>query len=76
MVDPFLTLCPLAIWDNRCTYHAATHDFEGLGLGPRAGQRATSLGERPYFDPQSQSRREYLMTQMKAERESQEYGSK
>ncbi|KAM0794194.1 hypothetical protein BDR22DRAFT_901016 [Usnea florida] len=48
----------VAIWDNRSTYHTATHDFKGLGLGPRAGQRATSLGERPYFDPLSQSWRE------------------
>ena len=57
---------PLAIWDNRSAYHAATHDFEGLGLGPRGGQRATSLGERPYFDPHSQSRREFLKAQAMA----------
>ncbi|CAI6341943.1 unnamed protein product [Periconia digitata] len=48
----------LAIWDNRSVYHAATFDYEGLGS--RTGQRAVSLGEKPYFDPQSTSRREAL----------------
>lgn len=48
----------LAIWDNRSVYHAATPDYEGLG--ERLGHRAVSLGERPYFDPQSKSRREAL----------------
>ncbi|KAI9933418.1 hypothetical protein AWENTII_002528 [Aspergillus wentii] len=48
----------LAIWDNRSVYHSATNDFEGLG--PRAGQRAVSIGERPYFDPNSTGRREAL----------------
>ncbi|PVH97156.1 taurine catabolism dioxygenase [Periconia macrospinosa] len=48
----------LAIWDNRSVYHSATFDYEGLGA--RTGQRAVSLGERPYFDPQSSSRREAL----------------
>jgi len=51
----------VAIWDNRSVYHAATPDyiFEE-GLGERRGNRAVSLGERPYFDPQSISRREAL----------------
>lgn len=48
----------LAVWDNRSVYHTATYDYEGLG--PRTGQRAVSLGERPYFDPQSTGRREAL----------------
>lgn len=48
----------VAIWDNRSVYHAATPDFEGLG--ERVGHRAVSLGEKPYFDPQSTSRREGL----------------
>ena len=48
----------VAIWDNRSVYHSATYDYEGLG--PRTGQRAVSLGERPYFDPKSTSRREAL----------------
>ncbi|KAJ6144556.1 hypothetical protein N7470_008451 [Penicillium chermesinum] len=48
----------LAIWDNRSVYHAATWDYEGLG--PRTGHRAVGLGERPYFDPKSKSRREAL----------------
>jgi alpha-ketoglutarate-dependent taurine dioxygenase len=48
----------VAIWDNRSVYHAATPDFEGLG--ERVGHRTVSLGEKPYFDPQSTSRREAL----------------
>lgn len=50
----------LAIWDNRSVYHAATPDYIFDGLGPRTGARSVSLGERPYFDPQSASRREAL----------------
>ena len=48
----------LAIWDNRSVYHTATFDYDGLGT--RTGQRAVSLGERPYLDPKSTSRREAL----------------
>ncbi|KAI0892163.1 TauD-domain-containing protein [Annulohypoxylon nitens] len=50
----------LAIWDNRSVYHAATPDYVNLGLGERSGSRAVSLGEKPYFDPGSRSRREAL----------------
>lgn len=50
----------VAIWDNRSVYHAATPDIYEEGLGERTGQRAVSLGERPYFDPGSVSRREAL----------------
>ncbi|KAJ3015568.1 UNVERIFIED_CONTAM: hypothetical protein HDU68_012675 [Siphonaria sp. JEL0065] len=35
----------IAVWDNRSSFH---------------GDRATSLGERPYYDPASTSRREAL----------------
>jgi hypothetical protein len=45
-----------AIWDNRSVYHAATFDYDGA----RTGQRAVSLGERPYLDPNSTGRREAL----------------
>jgi alpha-ketoglutarate-dependent taurine dioxygenase len=48
----------LAIWDNRSVYHTATYDYAGLGA--RTGQRAVSLGEKPYLDPQSKGRREVL----------------
>ncbi|RMZ81907.1 hypothetical protein DV738_g2035, partial [Chaetothyriales sp. CBS 135597] len=48
----------IAIWDNRSVYHTATNDYDGLG--ERLGLRAVSLGEKPYFDPQSTSRREAL----------------
>ncbi|KAK0707255.1 hypothetical protein B0H67DRAFT_647450 [Lasiosphaeris hirsuta] len=56
----------VAIWDNRSVYHAATPDyiFED-GLGERKGSRAVSLGEKPYFDPASRSRREALAGQDK-----------
>lgn len=48
----------VAIWDNRSVYHAATPDYNGLG--ERLGHRAVGLGERPYLDPASKSRREAL----------------
>ncbi|KAF7192442.1 Alpha-ketoglutarate-dependent taurine dioxygenase, partial [Pseudocercospora fuligena] len=51
----------IAIWDNRCTFHNATFDFEGLG--DRAGNRAVSVGEKPFFDPGSTGRREALEAQ-------------
>ncbi|KAH6646545.1 hypothetical protein BKA67DRAFT_410567 [Truncatella angustata] len=51
----------LAIWDNRSVYHAATPDYIGEeGLGERSGSRAVSIGEKPYFDPASVSRRQGL----------------
>ncbi|KAL1583528.1 hypothetical protein WHR41_07724 [Cladosporium halotolerans] len=46
----------LAIWDNRSTGHCATYDYGAA----RAGDRVCSLGEKPYFDPRSRSRREAL----------------
>ncbi|ORY45167.1 taurine catabolism dioxygenase [Rhizoclosmatium globosum] len=49
----------VAVWDNRVSFHSATTDFDG-DLYLRHGERATSLGERPYFDPNSSSRREAL----------------
>ena len=54
----------VAIWDNRSVYHAATPDYEGLG--ERLGKRAVSIGERPYLDPQSKSRREALQESLEA----------
>lgn len=49
-----------AIWDNRSTFHTATGDY--AGLGDRFGVRAVGVGETPYFDPNSKSRREELGT--------------
>ncbi|KAH7921681.1 taurine catabolism dioxygenase [Leucogyrophana mollusca] len=46
----------VAIWDNRATFHTATNDY----TDNREGNRAVSIGERPYFDPKSKSRREVL----------------
>ncbi|KAF5982324.1 sucrose utilization SUC1 [Fusarium coicis] len=48
----------LAIWDNRSTFHCATYDYEEA----RAGDRVCSLGEAPYLDLNSKSRREALGT--------------
>ena len=56
----------VAIWDNRSVYHTATNDYDGQG--PRKGQRAVSLGERPYFDPQSTTRREALENEVNGNR--------
>ncbi|WVQ83416.1 hypothetical protein IAT38_005557 [Cryptococcus sp. DSM 104549] len=47
----------LAIWDNRSTFHSATYD---LDENKRVGTRSVSVGERPYYDPKSLSRREAL----------------
>ncbi|KAL8709371.1 MAG: hypothetical protein Q9220_005865 [cf. Caloplaca sp. 1 TL-2023] len=49
----------VAIWDNRGVYHSAIFDFAGLGA--RTGHRAVGIGERPYFDPNSKTRREALI---------------
>ncbi|TDZ13146.1 putative alpha-ketoglutarate-dependent sulfonate dioxygenase [Colletotrichum spinosum] len=46
----------LAIWDNRSTWHCATYDY----VEARAGDRVASLGEAPYLDLTSKSRREAL----------------
>ncbi|TPX73392.1 hypothetical protein CcCBS67573_g05337 [Chytriomyces confervae] len=49
----------VAIWDNRSAFHTATLDFD-FDAFERLGERATSVGERPYLDPASTSRREAL----------------
>ncbi|KAK8134620.1 hypothetical protein PG984_006632 [Apiospora sp. TS-2023a] len=48
----------VAIWDNRCTYHAATYDHDGYGI--REGRRVCGVGEKPFLDPTSLSRRSAL----------------
>lgn len=53
-----MTLTLLAIWDNRSAFHSATNDYDTLG--DRIGHRAVGIGEKPYFDPASQSRTEAL----------------
>lgn len=47
-----------AIWDNRSVFHTATFDYDEQG--DRFGNRAVGLGEKPYYDPNSKSRREDL----------------
>ncbi|KAI0154602.1 taurine dioxygenase family protein [Xylariaceae sp. FL1272] len=51
----------IAIWDNRCTFHTATHDYDGLG--DRTGHRAVGIAEVPYLDPGSSSRYESSLRQ-------------
>jgi len=46
----------VAIWDNRAVYHTATNDYSDL----RQGNRVVGIGEKPYFDEKSKSRREQL----------------
>ncbi|KAK7926519.1 taurine catabolism dioxygenase [Apiospora marii] len=53
----------IAIWDNRSVFHAATVDY----TGERVGYGARSIGERPYFDPSSTSRREGLALEAQEE---------
>lgn len=43
----------VAIWDNRSNYHTATYDHGDV----RIGDRVVSLGEAPYFDASSSSRK-------------------
>ncbi|KAJ9101061.1 hypothetical protein QFC21_003279 [Naganishia friedmannii] len=46
----------VAIWDNRSTQHSATYDY----VEARAGDRACSVGEKPYLDVTTTGRREAL----------------
>ncbi|KAJ5273158.1 hypothetical protein N7478_008283 [Penicillium angulare] len=50
----------VAIWDNRSVFHTATNDYDGK----RQGNRVVSLGEIPYYDPASTSRREALAAEV------------
>ncbi|TVY53536.1 putative alpha-ketoglutarate-dependent sulfonate dioxygenase [Lachnellula cervina] len=54
----------IAIWDNRSTFHTATNDI--AGYGERYGVRTVSVGEAPYFDSESRSRREDLAIRAEA----------
>jgi alpha-ketoglutarate-dependent taurine dioxygenase len=46
----------VAIWDNRSNYHTATYDYDDA----RVGDRVVALGEAPYYDPKSTSRKAAL----------------
>ncbi|GAB1318573.1 Alpha-ketoglutarate-dependent sulfonate dioxygenase [Madurella fahalii] len=50
----------IAIWDNRSVFHTATFDYLDGNYGERFGNRAVGLGERPYLDLNSTSRRAAL----------------
>jgi len=45
----------VAMWDNRCVVHRV---IPGTYEGNRRGVRTTVFGEKPYFDPKSESRNE------------------
>jgi len=47
----------VAIWDNRAVLHAATVDY---GNDARMGLRVIGIGDRPYLDEESLSRKEAL----------------
>jgi hypothetical protein len=50
-----LTEIRAAIWDNRSAFHIGLLDYEGLG--ERFGYRVVSIGEKPYVDSNSTSRK-------------------
>jgi hypothetical protein len=43
-------------FNSRSVFHTATNDYEGK----RQGNRVVSLGEKPFYNPASKSRREAL----------------
>ncbi|KAM0810157.1 putative TauD/TfdA-like domain-containing protein [Seiridium cardinale] len=47
------TVGSVAMWDNRCSVHRV---IPGRYKGNRRGIRTTVFGEKPYFDPSSESR--------------------
>lgn len=66
----------IAIWDNRCTWHSGmsfslstrfnTDDIALFDYNEeRAGDRASSIGEKPYLDPHSQYKSEALKAEGK-----------
>jgi hypothetical protein len=57
LLDGFVNI-DVAIWDNRSALHNITLDYH-VGEA-RKGDRVVSLGEKPYLDPNSTSRREAL----------------
>ncbi|KAI9301883.1 hypothetical protein BJ944DRAFT_168303 [Cunninghamella echinulata] len=48
----------VAVWDNRITHHNPIFDY--LDIGARHGWRTTPMAERPFFDPNSKTRKEAL----------------
>ncbi|GAA6015075.1 hypothetical protein JCM10207_008721 [Rhodosporidiobolus poonsookiae] len=53
----------LAIWNNGVVNHLATFDYGEY----RAGDRAVVVGEKPYYDPASISRDQYLFRKAEAQ---------
>jgi hypothetical protein len=46
----------LTNYSSRSVFHTATNDYDGK----RQGNRVVSLGEKPFYNPASKSRREAL----------------
>ncbi|KAI8344679.1 hypothetical protein BC941DRAFT_409339 [Chlamydoabsidia padenii] len=44
------------VWDNRTTFHNPIFDY--LDVAPRHGWRVTPQAEKPYFDPNSKSKKQ------------------
>ncbi|KAL4784209.1 hypothetical protein BJX76DRAFT_357286 [Aspergillus varians] len=59
----------VAMWDNRCTVHRV---IPGTYEGPRKGIRTTVFGEKPYFDPASESRNERKLKEKKQQQQQQQ----
>ncbi|RHZ57204.1 hypothetical protein CDV55_104910 [Aspergillus turcosus] len=52
------TVGSVAMWDNRCTLHRV---IPGTYQGKRRGIRTTVVGEKPYFDANSEGRQERFL---------------
>ncbi|KAL3459107.1 hypothetical protein BJX64DRAFT_291504 [Aspergillus heterothallicus] len=63
----------VAMWDNRCTLHRV---IPGTYEGKRSGIRTTVFGEKPYFDPASESRNERRLREKQAQQQKQEQEQK
>ncbi|KAL2830885.1 hypothetical protein BDW59DRAFT_158320 [Aspergillus cavernicola] len=59
----------VAMWDNRCTLHRV---IPGTYEGKRSGIRTTVFGEKPYFDPASESRNEQALREKQKQTQKEE----
>ncbi len=60
---PFPPPYPVAKWPQNGRGHAANQTISDY-VGKRQGNRVVSLGEKPYYDPKSVSRRQALALQL------------
>jgi alpha-ketoglutarate-dependent taurine dioxygenase len=52
----------VAIWDNRSVFHAMTYDYDDSIT--RLGMHFSGVGEVPYLDPESRTRKEWFDRQV------------